>query len=90
MRRYGRIQGLVLSLGWADFYRDVAKNWRGIGLLYLLLAIMLTWIPILAKWQMAVGHFMHEELPKKLTEIPEVSIKGGKVSSPAPQPLVIN
>ena len=90
MRRYGRIQGLVLSLGWADFYRDVAKNWRGIGLLYVLLVIALTWIPILAKGQMAIGHFMRDELPKKLTEIPEVSIKGGKVSSPAPQPLVIN
>jgi hypothetical protein len=82
-RRYGRIRGLVLSLGSADFYRDVARNWHGIGLLYLLLVIMLTWIPILGKWQSAVGRFIQEDFP-------ELAIKKGKVTSPVAQPFVIS
>ena len=81
MRRYGRIQGLVLALGRADFYRDVARNWRGIGLSYVVLVIMLTWIPILAKMQSAVGRFVEE--------LPELSIQKGIASSPVAQPFVI-
>ena len=60
MRRYGRIQGLVLSLGWTDFYRDVAKDWRGIGMLYLLLVIALTWIPLLVKLQLFINRSRFE------------------------------
>jgi Protein of unknown function (DUF1189) len=89
MRRYGRIQGLLLSLGWADFYRDVAKNWHGIGLLYVLLVIVLTWIPILVKMQLYLGQQVREELPKHLADIPDITLKGGKVSSPVAQPCVV-
>jgi hypothetical protein len=86
-RRYGRFQGLLLSLGSGPFYRDVARNWGGIGLLYLLLLLALTWIPILAKMQIGLNQFVQNDLPKALKDVPAITIQGGKASSPAPQPF---
>src|SRR5438105_294711 len=90
MKQYGHFQGLVLALGLPAFYRDVARNWGGIGFLYLMLLFTLTWIPVLVKWQIGFGHFVHETLAKEAKEFPEVSIKGGKISSPVPQPYTYN
>ncbi len=88
-RRYGRIQGLALSLSSGPFYRDVARNWGGIGMLYLLLLFALTWIPVLVKIQIGVNQYVHDELPKELKDFPTITIQGGKASSPAPQPFEI-
>ena len=87
-RRYGRIQGLVLSLGSPSFYRNVARNWGGIGLLYVLLLLTLTWIPILVQWQLAFRNFALVEFPKVAKDFPKIGLKNGKVSSSVPQPYV--
>lgn len=90
MKRYGRIQGLVLALGSASFYRDVAQHWGGIGILYLLLLFTLTWIPLLVKMQVGFGHFVHEEFPKAAKDFPPITIRAGQASSPVPQPFTMN
>ena len=89
MRRFGRIQGLVLALGLPSFYHDVARNWGGIGFLYLMLLFTLTWIPVLAKWQISFGHIVQEKFPEALKDVPEINLQGGKVNSPVEQPLTI-
>jgi len=86
---YGRITGLVLSLFLPAFYRHVARHWGGIGLLYLFLLFTLTWIPTLIKTQMSFNEFVQAEFPKVAPKLPPITIKGGKVSSPVPQPLEI-
>jgi hypothetical protein len=88
-RRYGRIQGLVLSLGSGPFYRDVARNWGGIGMLYLLMLLTVTWIPLLVKIQVSFNQFVRDDVPKALKDFPTITIQGGKASSPAPQPFEI-
>ncbi len=86
---YGRFTGLVLSLFLPAFYRAVARNWGGIGILYLLLLFTLTWIPSLVKIHLAARKFAEEDFPKVAKELPDVTIKNGKVSSPVPQPFEI-
>lgn len=89
-RRYGRLQGLVLALGWPSFYHDVARHWGGIGLLYLLLLFTLTWVPVLVKAHLSFSAFVEEELPQALAELPPITIENGRASSPVPQPYTIN
>ncbi len=89
MRRYGRIQGLLLSLGLPSFYHDVARNWGGVGFLYLVLVLTLTWIPVLITWHIRLNTAIEEELPKFLKDVPPITIKNGKVSSPVEQPYKI-
>lgn len=86
-RQYGVIQGLILSLFSPSFYRDVGRNWGGIGFLYLILLFTLTWIPVLIKWQQGVSRFAQVEFAEVIKDFPEISVKGGKVSSPVAQPF---
>jgi hypothetical protein len=86
---YGRFTGLVLSLFLPEFYRRVARNWGGIGILYLLLLFTLTWIPSLVKIHLGARKFADEDFPKIAKDLPDVAIKNGKVSSPVPQPFEI-
>ncbi len=88
-RRFGVFQGLVLSLFSPAYYRDVANNWGGIGFVYLLLLFLLTWIPVLAKWQNDAGRFVNNEFADVLKDWPTVSIKAGKASSPVDQPFIV-
>jgi hypothetical protein len=88
--RFGRFAGLVLSLFLPAFYRDVARNWGGIGFLYLLLLFTLTWIPGLVKIHLGVQKFAQEDFPPIAKKMPDISIKKGKISSPVPQPFEIN
>lgn len=89
-RRFGVISGLVLSLFHPGFYRDVARNWGGIGFVYLLLLFTLTWIPVLWKWQTDFTKVVQTDLPKAIKDVPEISVKNGKAFSTAPQPYIIN
>jgi Protein of unknown function (DUF1189) len=90
MKRYGRIQGLLLALGSPSFYRDVAHNWGGIGILYVLLLFTLTWIPALVKAQIGFRNFIHNEFAKVAQDLPPITLQGGKASAPVPQPFTMN
>lgn len=87
--RFGRFVGLVLSLFLPAFYRDVARNWGGIGFLYLLLLFTLAWIPSLVKVHLGARKFAQEDFPKVANKLPDIAIKGGKISSAIPQPFEI-
>src|SRR5471030_3287703 len=87
--RFGRFVGLVLSLFLPAFYRDVARNWGGIGLLYLLLLFTLTWMPFLVKAHLGARKFAQEDFPKIAKDLPDITLKNGKVSSPVAQPFEI-
>jgi Protein of unknown function (DUF1189) len=71
------------------FYRDVARNWGGIGILYVLLLFTLAWMPELVKMQLGVRKFAQEDFPKFAENMPDITIKNGKISSPVEQPLEI-
>ena len=73
--RFGRFQGLVLSLFLPAFYRDVARNWGGIGILYVLLLYTLTWIPALVNMQLGVQKFAQEDFPKFAKNLPDITIQ---------------
>jgi hypothetical protein len=87
--RFGRFSGLVLSLFLPAFYRDVARNWGGIGLLYLILLFTLAWIPSLVKAQLGFRKFASDEFPKIAEKLPDITIKNGRVSSKVEQPYEI-
>ncbi len=86
MRRYSRIRALILSLFSPDLYRDVAANWRGVGFLYLLLILTLTWIPVIYKMQVGFKDYAQTEFPTVIRDFPPITITKGVVSSPVPQP----
>lgn len=89
-RRFGVFQGLILSLFSSAFYRDVARNWGGIGFVYLLLLLTVTWIPVLAKWQIDLQTFIGTTAADAIKKLPEIKIRNGKVTSEVEQPYILD
>ena len=86
MKRYSIFHPLVLSFFSKSLYRDVGKNWRGTGLLYLLLVIALLWIPVTIKGHRDFGRFVDNDARKLTEQIPAVRITNGQASTDAPMP----
>src|ERR1700733_2051799 len=87
---YGRITGLLFSLFLPAFYRAVARNWGGIGLLYVLLLFTIAWMPRLVIVGIEARNFADVEFPKFANKLPDVTMKNGKLSSPVAQPLELD
>jgi Protein of unknown function (DUF1189) len=81
MKRYNSLHALVLSFYSADLYRDVAKNWKGIGLLHLLLLLAVTWAPTAIRTFGTFKAFVDEKGAAIAQQMPAVSIKDGVMSA---------
>ena len=89
MRRFSPLQALFLSFFSRDLYRDVARSWRGLGLLYMLLLIAVVWTPRTIAFQLKVSHFVNERAPDIVHQIPPLAIRHGHVLVSVPMPYVI-
>jgi hypothetical protein len=89
MRRYSIFHPLVLSFFSKSLYRDVAKNWRGTGLLYLFLVLALFWIPTIIKGQIGISNWVDGDSKEITKQIPAITISNGKVSTDVPTPHFI-
>jgi hypothetical protein len=89
VKRYSIFHPLVLSFFSKSLYRDVGQNWRGTGLLYLLLVIALLWIPSTIKAHLDFGKFADNDAQEITRQIPAVTITNGRVSTNVPVPYSI-
>ena len=89
MKRYSIIHVPVLSFFSKSLYRDVCFEWKGTGFAYLLLLLALCWIPAMVLMQDGLARFVDEEAPKVVSQIPVITITGGKASIEEPQPYII-
>ena len=90
MRKFGLFHPLVLSFYSQPLYADVARNWRGITFLYLLLVLALCWVPGMVKMQTGLSKFIKKDAPALVQQIPRVSIINGEVSTDVETPYYIN
>lgn len=89
MSRYSHITAIPLSLFSRSLYQDVAQNWRGIGLRYLLLLTLLTCIPLSYVMNKAAVRFIDEKMPGLVMQIPAITITDGILSTEKKQPYFI-
>ncbi|WP_115708731.1 DUF1189 family protein [Legionella sainthelensi] len=80
---------LYMSLYSRLLYVDVGKRWRGLGFLYLLLAIALFSIPFVIRMDLSFNNSFQEQLIKPLEEIPIFYIQEGKVVFDKPMPYLV-
>jgi len=67
MKRYTLIQALALSFYSRNLYVDVARNWSGIGIRYLLLLLTLAWAILTFMWSIYLSKFNIDDLSNSLT-----------------------
>lgn len=88
-QRFTYIDAIWQSFFSSRLYVDVARRWRGIGFLYLLLIVFLCWIPDLAKMQVGLQHFRSNTAEGLIRQVPPITIKDGEVSVDAEMPYLI-
>ncbi len=64
-----------------DLYRDCARNWRGHGILYLLLLHVLSWLPSSMRWFGALREFSVSGGREIVDQLPVVRIQDGMMSA---------
>jgi hypothetical protein len=89
VRQYSIFQSLYLACFSRSLYQDVARNWQGLALGYLLLLVSLAWIPSAVMLQIQGAEFAEHYLPKVIGQIPPLTITKGKLVADVPMPLVI-
>src|SRR6185369_1156164 len=89
MKRYSIFHPLVLSFFSKDLYRDVGKNWRGTGLLYLFLVLALFWIPTVIKGHLGFTRWIDKDAKALTQQIPPITIINGHASTNVPLPYFI-
>ncbi len=89
MKRYSIFHTPVLSFFSKAFYRDVALQWRGTGFGYLLLLLIVCWIPTMIQMQAGFSAFVRDTAPKMIAAVPTLTIHNGKASIDKAQPYYI-
>ena len=83
------LRAIPLSLFSGPLYQDVARRWKGAGLLYLLLVLALCWMALAVAMHVRLGRIIAEEAAPIVAQVPPVKISNGQVSIGAPEPHII-
>ena len=84
MKQFGPLQAIWMSFYSAELYRDVARNWRGSGLLYLTIVLALCWLPTPVRWFVNLRGFATTEAPKIARQFPDINISNGVMQARPP------
>jgi len=90
MRQYNIFQAIYLSFYSKNLYRDVATNWGGKAFLYLLMIVALSWVLFTYQFQHSLNMIYAANADKLVAQMPVVTIKDGKISTPEERPYVIH
>jgi hypothetical protein len=83
-------QALYMSFYSGDLYRHVAKNWSGVGYLYLACLIAGSWLIMSIAAQVIINTALNKYIEPYIEKCPKIMIKGGKLSIDKPLPYVID
>lgn len=89
MRRYTILHAPALSFFSGALYRDVAREWRGLGWLHLLFVLSISWAMVFLVWHGRLDRAIEEGAPKVLEQVPTVTVRGGVTSADVAQPYAI-
>ena len=84
MKRFGPLQALYLSFFSRDLYRDVAKHWKGIGILYLLFLLAITWLPSGFRVFNGLKTFSQDKGAALAQQMPRITIGNGEMRAEPP------
>lgn len=71
------------------FYIDVGKRWRGYGLTYLFLLILVASIPLSIGIVMNFNHHFDEQMMEPIRKLPDIYIQNGSMYIDKPMPYLI-
>ncbi len=89
VRKYNLFHAIFMSFFSKDFYRDVARNWYGLSIVFLLILVLITGIPLLLEMNAGINQFVQQSSTQVVQQMPRVTIKNGRLSTPQNRPYLI-
>ena len=89
MRRYSIFQAIPLSFFSRDLYRDVARGWRGAGIMYTVVTLALLTLVLLVQMQMSLNHWVRGPAQEYADQVPGIVIRHRVVEVDRPMPYAI-
>jgi hypothetical protein len=89
MRKYSTVHPLYMAFFSKPLYRDVARNWKGYCLTYLLIILSLYWIPEIVKLHLKASEIIDAEAPKYIKQVPTITVTDGVVTIKEAVPYII-
>lgn len=89
MRQYSSFQALYQAFFSKSLYKDVGQNWQGVAAGYLLLLLIVVWIPALFFFKFHFDSQTAHSSRDFLKQIPSIRILDGVVSVDKPMPYRI-
>jgi len=71
-------------------YQDVAQNWGGMAVLYLLLIVFISWMPTTYFAQKALNAYYSYNSNAIVVQVPVMTFKNGKMSTPEERAYIVN
>jgi hypothetical protein len=88
-KRFGYLDALWQSFFSSPLYADVARHWRGVGFLYLLLVVIISWAPDLVKMQIGFQQARGGPAERYIRQVPAITITDGVASADVETPYFI-
>jgi Protein of unknown function (DUF1189) len=89
MKSFSMLRAFILSFYSRDLYREVAKKWKGPGLVYLAVLLVLCWAAQMLKMQTGITHFVKQDGAVFVHQVPDITISDGRVSTNVETPYYI-
>ena len=86
---YSYWQALYLSFFSRSLYVDIAKCWRGYGILYFLLLSFIVSLPLSLKFIIQFNNSFAENIVNPLKNLPDLYIQNGKITVNEPMPYYV-
>ena len=89
MKKYHIVESLFLSFYSKSLYQDVAREWKGLALGYLLLVMAICWLPFSYDFHRFLNQWSSQVLPEVVKQAPNITISKGKLSIDKPVPYAL-
>lgn len=89
MKKHHILESLFLSFYSKSLYQDVAREWKGLALGYLLLVMAICWLPFSYDFHRFLNEYASQILPGIITQAPTITLTKGKLSIDKPVPYFI-
>lgn len=90
MRRFSILHPIWMAFYDGEIYVDVARHWRKLTFLYILLLLALTWIPFTIRTQNQIEKWISQEAPYYIDQIPELTLAEGELSTSSSTPTFLH
>ncbi|HEV2021042.1 MAG TPA: DUF1189 family protein [Terriglobales bacterium] len=89
MKRFSILHPLYMSFYSREIYQDVGRNWKGVGLGYLFLAMAIVQLPMAVKIHVGFSKWVESGANEVVDKIPQITIHHGEVSTNVETPYFI-